>query len=169
MTDSDDAATPDGKDSDGHNFDGREFDGRQLGEPIVDAIGPWQRRVDQWIESIGVRYFEPMTNLAQLVEEVGEVARVLSRTHGEQSTREGTQLPSLADELSDVVFVAICLANQHGIDLDEALSRNLAKKTHRDRDRHRTNPKLSGAFGDGDAFVDGDGDANATNDGEPAA
>jgi NTP pyrophosphatase (non-canonical NTP hydrolase) len=106
-----------------------------------------QQEVDRWIQTIGVRYFNELTNLAQLVEEVGEVARILSRSCGEQSYKSGEE-PSdergdLADELADVLFVTICLANQSGIDLTEALRRNLDKKTRRDKNRHRSNPKLS--------------------------
>lgn len=106
---------------------------------ITDA----QAEVDHWIQSIGVRYFDEMTNLAQLVEEVGEVARILSRTCGEQSCKPGTQLGDLSDELADVLFVVICLANQSGIDLTTALRKNLDKKTKRDRDRHQQNAKLT--------------------------
>ncbi|MCC9658118.1 nucleotide pyrophosphohydrolase [Rhodopirellula halodulae] len=103
-----------------------------------------QTIVDQWIQTIGVRYFDEMTNLAQLMEEVGEVARVLSRTKGEQSLKPGSQLGELSDELADVLFVVICLANQSGIDLTDALRRNLEKKTRRDLTRHRSNSKLTG-------------------------
>lgn len=102
-----------------------------------------QDDVDQWIRAIGVRYFDVMTNLAQLVEEVGEVARILSRTCGEQSFKPSDDPGDLADELADVLFVTICLANQSGIDLTDALRSNLAKKTKRDADRHRNNEKLS--------------------------
>lgn len=102
-----------------------------------------QLEVDQWIRTIGVRYFDEMTNLAQLVEEVGEVARILSRTAGEQSLKKGAELGDLGDELADVLFVTICLANQSGIDLTDALRRNLDKKTKRDIDRHRSNEKLT--------------------------
>lgn len=101
-----------------------------------------QAEVDQWIQTIGVRYFDELTNLAQLVEEVGEVARILSRTHGEQSSKPGESPGDLADELADVLFVTICLANQSGIDLSEALRRNLDKKRRRDATRHRDNSKL---------------------------
>lgn len=107
------------------------------------TIAEAQTRVDQWIRTVGVRYFDPLTNLAQLVEEVGEVARVLSRTHGEQSCKEGESLAELSDELADVLFVVICLANQSGVDLSEALERNLAKKSRRDATRHRNNQKLA--------------------------
>ena len=102
-----------------------------------------QSQVDRWIQTIGVRYFDEMTNLAQLVEEVGEVARILSRTHGEQSWKESDQPSELSDELADVLFVTICLANQSGIDLTEALRKNLKKKTDRDAGRHQQNPKRS--------------------------
>lgn len=101
-----------------------------------------QDQVDQWIRSIGVRYFNEMTNLAQLVEEVGEVARILSRTVGEQSCKPGQSIGDLADELADVLFVTICLANQSGIDLTDALRSNIEKKTKRDATRHRENAKL---------------------------
>jgi NTP pyrophosphatase (non-canonical NTP hydrolase) len=101
-----------------------------------------QSKVDHWINTIGVRYFSEMTNLAQLVEEVGEVARIISRTYGEQSSKKSDEEKQLADELADVMFVVICLANQTGIDLTEALEKNLAKKTDRDKDRHKNNPKL---------------------------
>jgi len=104
-----------------------------------------QERVDQWIKSIGVRYFSELTNLAQLVEEVGEVARILSRTYGDQSCKPGDEQYDLADELADVLFVLICLANQTGVNLTEALQRNLDKKTRRDHQRHRENPKLNSA------------------------
>jgi NTP pyrophosphatase (non-canonical NTP hydrolase) len=107
------------------------------------TIGQTQGIVDEWIRSIGVRYFDPMTNLAQLMEEVGEVARVLSRTHGEQSKKAGETLAALDDELADVMFVVICLANQSGIDLQAAMERNLAKKTKRDLTRHKNNEKLA--------------------------
>lgn len=101
-----------------------------------------QDQVDEWIRTIGVRYFNEMTNLAQLIEEVGEVARILSRTHGEQSCKTGEVPGDLADELADVLFVTICLANQSGIDLTDALRSNLDKKTKRDATRHRNNEKL---------------------------
>ena len=100
-----------------------------------------QQTVDEWIKSIGVRYFSELTNLAQLVEEVGEVARIMSRTYGEQSFKDGPK-PELADELADVMFVLVCIANQTGIDLNEAFLRNLEKKTNRDATRHANNPKL---------------------------
>ncbi len=102
----------------------------------------YQQQVDEWIRTVGVRYFSELTNLAQLMEEVGEVARIMSRTWGDQSFKEGEQERELADELADVLFVVTCIANQTGIDLTDALRKNLDKKTRRDSDRHRNNPKL---------------------------
>jgi NTP pyrophosphatase (non-canonical NTP hydrolase) len=107
------------------------------------TIQQLQKDVDFWIQSIGVRYFDHLTNLAQLVEEVGEVARIISRNHGQQSWRDDQPRGELADELADVLFVVVCLANQSGIDLTEAIGANLAKKTSRDHDRHRQNEKLT--------------------------
>ena len=101
-----------------------------------------QEAVDQWIKQVGVRYFSELTNLAQLVEEVGELSRIISRTYGEQSFKDSDRESSIEDELADVLFVLICLANQTGVDLTSALSKNLEKKTSRDKDRHRNNPKL---------------------------
>jgi NTP pyrophosphatase (non-canonical NTP hydrolase) len=101
-----------------------------------------QETVDAWIQSTGVRYFSELTNLAQLMEEVGELARIVSRTYGEQSFKESDKRGNLSDELADVLFVLICLANQTGVDLTSAFSANLAKKTQRDADRHRNNEKL---------------------------
>lgn len=107
-----------------------------------------QSTVDDWIRTLGVRYFSELTNLAQLTEEVGELARLLSRLHGEQSFKPG-RAPSdataaIADELADILFVTLCLANQTGVDLTAALRSNLEKKTRRDATRHRENPKLAG-------------------------
>lgn len=101
-----------------------------------------QQLVDTWIRNIGVRYFSELTNLAQLMEEVGELARVVSRTYGEQSFKESDKHVNLSDEMADVLFVLICLANQTGIDLTAALKSNLEKKTQRDGERHRSNIKL---------------------------
>ena len=106
------------------------------------SLADAQVRVDRWIEEVGVRYFSELTNLAQLVEEVGEVARILSRTHGDQSFKSGEEELDLGDELADVLFVLICLANQTGVDLSEAFERNLEKKTSRDAQRHSSNAKL---------------------------
>jgi NTP pyrophosphatase (non-canonical NTP hydrolase) len=107
-----------------------------------------QKRVDNWIKTYGVRYFDPLTNMAQLTEEVGEVARVMSRTYGEQSWKPGDKHKDLADELADVLWVTLCIANQTGIDLDAALERNFDKKTQRDSHRHLHNPKLEGPASD---------------------
>ena len=101
-----------------------------------------QRRVDDWIRSTGVRYFDELTNTAVLMEEVGEVARLMARVYGEQSFKPGENGESLGDELADVLFVLICIANQTGVDLTAALAANLEKKTRRDGDRHAANPKL---------------------------
>ncbi len=101
-----------------------------------------QERVDAWIRQYGVRYFSELTNMAVLTEEVGEVARVIARRYGDQSSKPGDDL-DLADELADVLWVVMCLANQTGIDLDEALERNFAKKTSRDKNRHINNEKLT--------------------------
>ncbi len=106
------------------------------------SIRAAQQQVDAWIKSIGVRYFSELTNLAQLMEEVGELARVLSRTYGEQSFKESDKRVNLSDEMADVLFVLICLANQTGVDLTAALKSNLEKKSVRDADRHRNNTKL---------------------------
>lgn len=120
-----------------------------LDPPPTDwTIRQTQQIVDQWIQTIGVRYFGELTNLAQLVEEVGEVARILSRTYGEQSSKAGESPGELADELADVMFVVVCLANQTGIDLQAAIERNIDKKTRRDAKRHRENPKLSDSAGE---------------------
>ncbi len=101
-----------------------------------------QEKVDQWIKTTGVRYFNELTNTAILMEEVGEVARIMSRKYGEQSFKKSDEAVNLADEMADVLFVLICLANQTGIDLNDALVKNLAKKTLRDADRHQNNEKL---------------------------
>lgn len=101
-----------------------------------------QKQVDDWIKQYGVRYFSELTNMAMLTEEVGEVARIIARRYGEQSEKESDNNKDLGDELADVMFVLICLANQTGIDLEEALKRNLDKKTNRDSERHHNNEKL---------------------------
>ena len=101
-----------------------------------------QKTVDKWIKTIGVRYFNELTNMAMLTEEVGEVARIIARRYGEQSEKESDKNKDLGDEMADVLFVLICLANQTGIDLTEALQKNLAKKTIRDATRHSENIKL---------------------------
>ena len=101
-----------------------------------------QKLVDDWINAVGIRYFNELTNMAILTEEVGEVARIIARKYGEQSFKDSDEGKELGDELADVLFVVICLANQTGIDLTEALKHNLEKKNIRDVDRHRNNPKL---------------------------
>ena len=103
-----------------------------------------QLEVDTWIKEHGVRYFNELTNMAQLTEEVGEVARIIARTYGEQSSKNSDMDKELADDLADVLFVVICLANQTGIDLTTALQKNLEKKTQRDAERHKGNEKLRG-------------------------
>jgi NTP pyrophosphatase (non-canonical NTP hydrolase) len=106
------------------------------------TLREFQEIVDQWIRTIGIRYYTELTNTAVLMEEVGEVARIMARVYGDQSFKPGQETYDLADEFADVLFVLICLANQTGIDLTEALEENLAKKTDRDKDRHANNPKL---------------------------
>ncbi len=101
-----------------------------------------QKQVDQWINTTGVRYFNELTNMAILTEEVGEVARIIARTYGEQSFKKKDETVNLGDEMADVLFVLICLANQTGINLEEALKQNLVKKEIRDKNRHQGNPKL---------------------------
>jgi NTP pyrophosphatase (non-canonical NTP hydrolase) len=101
-----------------------------------------QKQVDQWIQTIGVRYFNELTNTAILMEEVGEVARIMARKYGEQSFKKSDETIDLADEMADVMWVLICLANQTGINLTEAFERNMAKKTKRDATRHKENAKL---------------------------
>ena len=106
------------------------------------TIKKYQEEVDQWIKEVGVRYFDELTNTAILMEEVGEVARIMARRYGEQSEKESDKNQDLGDELADVLFVITCLANQTGIDLSEAIEKNFAKKTNRDSQRHKENEKL---------------------------
>ena len=106
------------------------------------GISALQEEVDHWIKTVGVRYFNELTNMAMLTEEVGEVARIIARRYGEQSEKESDKGKDLGDEMADVLFVLICLANQTGVDLTKALEKNLEKKTVRDADRHKNNPKL---------------------------
>lgn len=106
------------------------------------TINDAQKIVDEWIQTHGVRYFSELTNMAMLTEEVGEVARIIARRYGEQSEKESDKGKDLGDELADVLFVLICLANQTGIDLEQALAKNLEKKTGRDATRHKKNEKL---------------------------
>lgn len=106
-------------------------------------ISQLQKKVDDWIKKYGVRYFDEMTNTAMLMEEVGEVARIMARRYGEQSEKESDKDKDLGEELADVLFVLVCLANQTGINLDEAIQKNFEKKTQRDSTRHLDNEKLS--------------------------
>lgn len=108
------------------------------------TVADLQKTVDDWIKEHGVRYFNELTNTAILMEEVGELARIMSRKYGEQSFKAGEDASSLADEMADVLFVLTCMANQTGVDLTEALKKNLEKKTKRDKDRHHSNKKISG-------------------------
>ncbi len=101
-----------------------------------------QQAIDNWIKQYGVRYFSELTNMAMLTEEVGEVARIIARRYGEQSEKESDKQKDLGDEMADVLFVLICLANQTGVNLEEALKKNLDKKTNRDSERHINNEKL---------------------------
>lgn len=101
-----------------------------------------QKQVDQWIKTVGVRYFNELTNMTILTEEVGELARIMARTYGEQSFKESDKDQDLGDEMADVLWVLICLANQTGVDLTKALEKNFEKKNIRDKDRHKGNEKL---------------------------
>ncbi len=105
------------------------------------SVADFQKLVDQWITTVGVRYFSPLTNMAILAEETGEIARIMARRFGDQSAKPGDNL-DLADELADLLWVAAAIANQTGINLTEAIHNNIAKKNVRDLDRHRNNPKL---------------------------
>ncbi len=101
-----------------------------------------QQMVDHWIKTIGVRYFSELTNMTILTEEVGELARIMARTYGDQSFKKSDEGKNLGDEMADVLWVLICLANQTGVDLNEAFLKNMEKKTSRDKDRHQNNEKL---------------------------
>ena len=101
-----------------------------------------QKLVDDWINSVGVRYFSELTNTAILMEEVGELARIMARRYGEQSFKENEKDLDLAEEMADILFVLLCLANQTGIELEDAFKKSMLKKTHRDKERHINNPKL---------------------------
>ncbi|MDD2246446.1 MAG: nucleotide pyrophosphohydrolase [Proteiniphilum sp.] len=107
------------------------------------TINEAQQQVDNWINSFGVRYFSELTNMAILTEEVGELARIISRTYGDQSFKDSDLSKNLADEMADVLWVLICLANQTGVDLEDALNKNIIKKTARDSSRHKNNSKLN--------------------------
>jgi len=107
------------------------------------TIKEYQNTIDRWVKDFGVRYFSELTNLGILMEEVGEVARIMTRIYGDQSFKNRDSRPDLADELADVLFVIGCIANQTNIDLTQAIEKNFEKKSNRDHDRHRNNPKLS--------------------------
>ncbi len=109
---------------------------------LTMTITEAQQTIDRWINTTGIRYFNELTNTAILMEEVGEVARIMARKYGEQSFKKSDEQVDLADEMADVLFVLMCLANQTGIDLEEALAKNLEKKTTRDAERHKNNEKL---------------------------
>jgi NTP pyrophosphatase (non-canonical NTP hydrolase) len=109
---------------------------------FVMTIQDAQQQVDQWIKTVGVRYFSELTNMAILTEEVGELARIMARTYGDQSFKESDKNRNLADEMADVLWVLICLANQTGVNLTDALQQNFIKKNIRDADRHKGNEKL---------------------------
>lgn len=113
-----------------------------LSKNFVMTIQKAQADVDQWIKTVGVRYFSELTNMAILTEEVGELARIMARKYGDQSFKEGEKEKDLGDEMADVFWVLICLANQTGVDLTEALQKNFEKKTKRDAERHQGNKKL---------------------------
>lgn len=106
------------------------------------TISELQNTVDQWIKTVGVRYFSELTNMTILTEEVGELARLMARTYGDQSFKKNEAEKNIPDELADVLWVVVCLANQMGIDLEEAIQKNLEKKNVRDKDRHQQNKKL---------------------------
>lgn len=107
--------------------------------PTLQSV---QTQVDEWITTVGVRYFSELTNMAILTEEVGELARIMARRYGDQSEKESDRQANLADEMADILWVLAALANQTGVDLSEAFQANIEKKTRRDADRHRNNPKL---------------------------
>nr|MBD3621830.1 nucleotide pyrophosphohydrolase [Sunxiuqinia sp.] len=111
-------------------------------QPKTVSLPEAQKMVDEWIKTIGVRYFSELTNMTILTEEVGELARIMARTYGDQSFKKSDESYDLADELADVFWVLICLANQTGVDLNQAFLNNVEKKTMRDKDRHDNNPKL---------------------------
>jgi len=117
---------------------------QRLSKIFVMTIQHAQQQVDEWIKTVGVRYFSELTNMAILTEEVGELARIMARTYGDQSFKENDKKADMADEMADVLWVLICLANQTGVDLASALQKNIEKKTNRDAERHKNNSKLSG-------------------------
>lgn len=108
----------------------------------VSTLSEWQSSVDEWIKTYGVRYFSELTNTAILMEEVGELARLMARTYGDQSFKTSDESKNISDEMADILWVLMCLANQTGVDLQTALEKNIQKKTQRDSERHKNNPKL---------------------------
>lgn len=114
-----------------------------MSENVSPTLREVQEEVDNWIKTFGVRYFNELTNTAILMEEVGELARIMARKYGEQSSKKEDKPMDLADEMADVLWVLTCLANQTGVDLTEAFKRNMEKKSNRDKDRHKNNEKLS--------------------------
>lgn len=114
-----------------------------MSENVSPTLRDVQEEVDNWIKTVGVRYFNELTNTAILMEEVGELARIMARKYGEQSSKKEDKPMDLADEMADVLWVLTCLANQTGVDLTEAYKRNIEKKSNRDKDRHKNNEKLS--------------------------
>jgi NTP pyrophosphatase (non-canonical NTP hydrolase) len=106
------------------------------------TVNDLQKQVDEWITTVGVRYFNELTNMAMLTEEVGELARIIARRYGEQSEKESDKNKDIGDEMADVLWVLVCLANQTGVNLEEAFKKNLDKKNNRDSTRHLENPKL---------------------------
>lgn len=108
----------------------------------VITLSEWQSSVDEWIKTYGVRYFSELTNTAILMEEVGELARLMARTYGDQSFKTSDESKNISDEMADILWVLMCLANQTGVDLQTALEKNIQKKTQRDSERHKNNPKL---------------------------
>ena len=132
-----------GMDADREGYNGKNHAILQkLSKNIVMTIQNAQQQVDQWIKTIGVRYFSELTNMAILTEEVGELARIIARRYGDQSFKESDKNRNLADEMADVLWVLICLANQTGVDLTDALQKNFEKKNIRDAERHQQNEKL---------------------------
>jgi len=115
---------------------------RELNKNFVMTINEAQQQVDSWINTVGVRYFSELTNMAILTEEVGELARIMARTYGDQSFKKSDLNKNMADEMADVLWVLICLANQTGVNLTEAFQKNMEKKTRRDAERHQQNEKL---------------------------
>ncbi|MGQ7870118.1 nucleotide pyrophosphohydrolase [Sunxiuqinia sp. sy24] len=111
-------------------------------DPRAISLPEAQSMVDEWIKTIGVRYFSELTNMAILTEEVGELARIMARKYGDQSFKKSDQAYDMADEMADILWVLICLANQTGVDLNQAFLNNVNKKTKRDQNRHQNNPKL---------------------------